>query len=92
MMGISQATFHRLVSGARVTVIDNYDYEFSTMNSMGIKTIIQNVCNYSEGTVDMVFMAHVYHDLVLNCKEKTLENLREISISPNYSFGGITLV
>lgn len=65
--------------GARVTVIDNYDYEFSTLNSMGIKTIIQNFCNYSEGTFDIVFMAHVYHDLVLNCKEKTLENLREIS-------------
>jgi len=65
--------------GAKVTVVDNYDYEFSKLNSMGIETIIQNFCNYSGGTYDMVFMAHVYHDLVLNCKERTLENLKEIS-------------
>jgi SAM-dependent methyltransferase len=65
--------------GADVTIIDAHDYNFKELNGIGIRTIQQDFCRDLDETFDMVFMAHVYHDLVLSCKEKTLRNLKRVS-------------
>jgi hypothetical protein len=69
-----------IARGSAVTLVDAYDYNFSELNALGINTIMRNFCSYSESNFDLVFMAHVYHDLVHTCKAKTLENLSKISL------------
>lgn len=64
--------------GADVTIIDAYDDNFEELNSMGIKTILQDFCGY-----DIVFVADVYRDLVHSCRTRTLEILAKIS--PKYT-------
>ncbi|MEM0135873.1 MAG: hypothetical protein QXU18_11745 [Thermoplasmatales archaeon] len=65
--------------GANVTLIDAHDYNFNELREAGIKTVLKDFCGYSEENYDLVFMAHVYHDLVRICKKKTLENLSKIT-------------
>ncbi|MCL6002360.1 MAG: class I SAM-dependent methyltransferase [Candidatus Thermoplasmatota archaeon] len=65
--------------GATVTIIDAHDYNFRELSRMGIETIQLDFCRLDEGSYDLVFMAHVYHDLVRSCKARTLENLSRIS-------------
>lgn len=65
--------------GATVTIIDAHDYDFKELNGVGIKTILHDFCSFDGGNYDLVFMAHVYHDLVHSCKKKTLENLSRVS-------------
>ena len=65
--------------GLRVTIIDAFDYDFKGLNEIGIRTIRKDFCKELNETFDVVFMAHVYHDLVLSCKEKALNNLKRVS-------------
>lgn len=65
--------------GATVTLLDAHDYNFSELNKAGIRTIIKDFCNFHEGNYDIVFMAHVYHDLVHLCKINVLDNLSKIT-------------
>jgi hypothetical protein len=65
--------------GANVTIIDAHEYNFKELNGKGIRTIQQNFCRGVEGNYSMVFMAHVYHDLVLTCKEKALDALKKVA-------------
>ncbi len=64
---------------ANVSIIEAHDYNFKDLNALGINTILKDFCSYDKGRFDMVFMAHVYHDLVYYCKEQSLKNLSSIS-------------
>lgn len=66
--------------GATVTIIDAHDYNSMELKGIGIETILEDFCDFDRGTFDLIFMAHVYHDLVHSCKTKTLENLSKISL------------
>lgn len=69
-------------NGFKVTLLDSYDYNFKELNDAGIKTIISDFCTFQDGDYDLLFMAHVYHDLVHSCKENVLLNIQRIS--PKY--------
>ncbi len=64
---------------ATVTMIDAHDYNFKELNALGINTIQKDFCSYDKGRFDMIFMAHVYHDLVYYCRESLLKNLSRVS-------------
>jgi|YelNatPaOPRAMG01_1025707.scaffolds.fasta_scaffold01962_21 hypothetical protein len=64
--------------GFEVTLLDAHDYNFSELNSMGIKTIRGDFCNYSGHGYDILFMAHVYHDLIHDCRERVSTNIKAI--------------
>jgi len=65
--------------GAVVYAFDADDYYFKEMEEKGIKTIKINLCEKIDGEFDLVFMANVYHDLVRECKDSILENLKRIT-------------
>ena len=62
-----------------VTAIDIDDSYFQDIQSYGIKTIRADLCNYSEGQYDLLFMANVYHGLRRSCKESLLQNMKKMS-------------
>ena len=62
-----------------VTVVDLNDVYFDELKREGIKTIRADMCEYSEGSFDLVFMSNVYHDLVNECGGKVLKNIDKIA-------------
>jgi SAM-dependent methyltransferase len=62
-----------------VTVLDLNDLYFDDLKKAGIKTIKADICDYSEGSFDLVFMSNVYHDLVNECASKALKNINKIA-------------
>ncbi|MGC8533742.1 MAG: class I SAM-dependent methyltransferase [Candidatus Parvarchaeum sp.] len=62
-----------------VTVLDLNDMYFGELKQAGIKTIKADICDYSSGSFDLVFMSNVYHDLMQECNEKALENIGKIA-------------
>jgi SAM-dependent methyltransferase len=62
-----------------VTVVDLNDVYFDELKREGIKTIRADMCEYSEGSFDLVFMSNVYHDLVNECGGKALKNIDKIT-------------
>lgn len=69
---------HILSLTNNVTVLDLNDAYFEELENEGIKTIKADICEYSIGSYDIVFMANVYHDLVNECGLKALENIEKI--------------
>lgn len=69
-----------LSRGASVVLLDAHDYGFGELNKLGIGTVIADFCNYDIERFDMVFMAHIYHDLAHICRDRSLENLSKISM------------
>lgn len=65
--------------GADVTLIDAHDYNFKELNKVGIKTIVKDFCSFNDSKFDLIFMAHVYHDLFHLCDGRTLENISKIT-------------
>ena len=64
---------------ADVTVLDLNDIYFDELKQVGIKTIKTDICDYSSGSFDLVFMSNVYHDLVQECGNKALKNINKIA-------------
>ncbi|MCL4375941.1 class I SAM-dependent methyltransferase [Candidatus Parvarchaeota archaeon] len=64
---------------ADVTVLDLNDMYFDELQQAGIKTIKADICDYSIGSFDLVFMSNVYHDLVQECGGKALKNINKIA-------------
>ncbi|MCL5107064.1 MAG: class I SAM-dependent methyltransferase [Candidatus Parvarchaeota archaeon] len=62
-----------------VTVLDLNDMYFDELKKSGIKTIKADICDYSSGSFDLVFMSNVYHDLVQECGDKALKNISKIA-------------
>ena len=62
-----------------VTVLDLNNIYFDELEKAGIKTIRADICDYSSGSFDLVFMSNVYHDLVQECGDKALKNIRKIA-------------
>ncbi len=62
-----------------VTAIDIDDFYFQEMQSMGIRTVKADLCSYSEGEFDLLFMANVYHGLRRSCREDLLKNMKKMS-------------
>ncbi|MEM0143967.1 MAG: class I SAM-dependent methyltransferase [Candidatus Parvarchaeum sp.] len=62
-----------------VTVLDLNDLYFDELKKIGIKTIKADICNYSSGLFDLVFISNVYHDLVQECSDKALKNIKKIA-------------
>lgn len=62
-----------------VTVLDLNDMYFDELEKAGIKTIKADICDYSSGSFDLVFMSNVYHDLVQECGDKALKNISKIA-------------
>ncbi|MCL4396937.1 class I SAM-dependent methyltransferase [Candidatus Parvarchaeota archaeon] len=62
-----------------VSVLDLNDMYFDELKQAGIKTIKADICDYSSGSFDLVFMSNVYHDLVQECGNKALKNINKIA-------------
>ena len=62
-----------------VTVLDINDAYFDELKQVGIKTIKADICDYSSGSFDLVFMSNVYHDIVQECGSKALKNINKIA-------------
>ena len=62
-----------------VTVLDINDMYFDELQKAGIKTIKADICDYSEGSFDLVFMSNVYHDLIQECGDKALKNINKMA-------------
>lgn len=62
-----------------VTVLDLNDIYFDELKKVGIKTVKEDICDYSAGSFDLVFMSNVYHDLVQECHDKALKNINKIA-------------
>ncbi len=53
----------------KVTVLDVNNAYFDQLEKEGIKTINADICSYSKGKYDLVFMSNVYHDIMQECKD-----------------------
>ncbi|PMP74450.1 MAG: hypothetical protein C0180_04060 [Aciduliprofundum sp.] len=62
-----------------VTAIDIDDSYFQDLQSLGIKTVRADLCSYSQGSFDLLFMANVYHGLRRTCRENLLKNMEKMS-------------
>lgn len=62
-----------------ITVLDLNDIYFDELKQAGIKTIKADICDYSSGSFDLVFMSNVYHDIVQECGNKALKNINKIA-------------
>ena len=62
-----------------VTVLDLNNIYFDELEKAGIKTIRADICDYSSGSFDLVFMSNVYHDLVNECCSNTLKNINKMA-------------
>ncbi|EFD93039.1 MAG: hypothetical protein BJBARM5_0195 [Candidatus Parvarchaeum acidophilus ARMAN-5] len=69
---------HMLTLTNNITVLDVNDAYFEELQNEGMKTIKADICEYSNGVYDIVFMANVYHDLVNECGLKALQNIQKI--------------
>lgn len=64
---------------SNVFLLDIENWAGEDFNKYNIKFIKSNFCNFkTEEKFDVGFMANVYHDFRIECKEKTLSNLKEI--------------
>ncbi|MCL5976042.1 MAG: class I SAM-dependent methyltransferase [Candidatus Parvarchaeota archaeon] len=68
-----------LEKSENVTVLDLNDIYFDELKQAGIKTVKADICDYSSGSFDLVFMSNVYHDLVQECRDKALKNINKIA-------------
>lgn len=62
-----------------VTAVDIDDTFFNEMNSLGIKTIKADLCKFSEGNFDLIFIANVYHGIRMECKDSFLNNIKNMA-------------
>jgi hypothetical protein len=64
-----------------VYLLDIENWSGQDFKAVGINYIESNFCNYSkDDTFHIGFMANVYHDFRLECKENTLKNLKRMII------------
>ncbi len=62
-----------------VTLLDKVDSNFKELETMGINTIIGDMCKFHDREFDTVFMANVYHDAAYECHDSIRNNLRLIA-------------